>query len=257
MKFESIESASGPLAATRVGTGEFLIAPVHGWTCRRSHWSGQLALLQQFGEVLALDLPGHGDSLQAAPVAPTIAGLAAELAGVLRQQQRGRELILVGHSMGGAVALEAARLLDKVRAVILVDTFVIPYGDLPVEQAVEIEQAFAADFVGAMQGLVDTNTREDLPAALKTQLHHDMASADTAWALPLWGDLLRWQPDAALSQQGVTIHAINGGLIPDAARERCAPFITEKVLPEARHFPQLEMPDAFNALLKQAMVDLT
>lgn len=253
MNFERLTATSGSLAATRIGAGEFLIVLVHGWACRRSHWAGQLSLLSNFGEVLALDLPGHGDSAQTPPQDASIVGMAKELATLVAEQQSGREVILLGHSMGGAVTLEAARVLNKVRAVILIDTFVIPYGDLPEAMAEEIEQAFAADFVGAMQNLVDTNCREDLHAALKAQLHHDMASADTNWALPLWGDLLRWQPQDALAQSNIAIHAINGGLISDEARSRCAPYIEETVLADAKHFPQLEMPALFNSALEKVM----
>ena len=252
MKFDKIPSVSGELAATRVGAGDALIVLIHGWTCRRSHWAGVLSMLQQYGEVLALDLPGHGDSAASPPATATVLALAQELANII-DQQGVRPVILVGHSMGGAVALEAACLLDQARAVIMVDTFVIPYGDLPEQEAREIEQAFAADFVSAMQGLVDSNTREDIPAPLKAQLHHEMASADTSWALPLWSDLLRWQPDAALSQTGVGIHAINGDMIPELARQRCAPYVAEQVITGAKHFPQLDTPEAFAALLEQTL----
>src|SRR5690606_7746128 len=184
VKFETLKVNGSRLAVTRIGDGDLLIVPVHGWTCRRSHWAAQLPLLATFGEVLAVDLPGHGDSAASAPLAPTVAGLASTLAELAKQQADGRPLVLIGHSMGGAVALEAARLLDNVRTVVLVDTFVIPYGDLPENSAREIEQAFAADFVGAMQGLVDTNLHESVSLAARAQLHHDMASADTTWALP-------------------------------------------------------------------------
>lgn len=253
MFFERIDSDVGSLACTHLGQGKTLMVPVHGWTCRRSHWAGQLPLLASFGEVLALDLPGHGDSADSLPVTPTIAALARTLAGGVEAERKGRDVILLGHSMGGAVALEAARLLNGVKAVILVDTFVIPYGDLPESSAADIEQAFRADFVGAMQNLVNTNTREDLPPALRAQLHHDMASADTRWALPLWQDLLRWQPDAALRHSSGKIHAINGGLLPEVARARCAPHVKETVIAEAKHFPHLEMMNTFNTLLGEQL----
>ena len=240
VRFERIRSLSGELAATRVGTGGVMIVLVHGWTCRRSHWAGVLPMLKQYGEVLAVDLPGHGDSAGSPPASATVVGLAQELASII-SQQGDRPVVLVGHSMGGAVALEAARLLDQATAVILVDTFVIPYGDLSEQQAQEIEQAFADDFVGAMQGLVDSNTREDIPLPLKAQLHHDM---------------LRWQPDAALSQPGVVIHAINGGMIPEPARQRCARYVTERVIAQAKHFPQLETPEEFEALLEQILKEV-
>lgn len=253
MKFETLEVNGNRLAVTRCGSGDVLLVAVHGWTCRRSHWAAQLSLLAGFGEVLAVDLPGHGGSATSPPVTPSVVGLAGTLAGLVKEHAGGRPVVLIGHSMGGAVTLEAARLLENVRSVVLVDTFVIPYGDLPEESARGIEQAFAADFVGAMQNLVDTNLHEIVPLAARAQLHHDMASADTTWALPLWSDLLRWQPDAALSHSRGRIVAINGGMIPDVARQRCQPFVTEHVLAEAKHFPQMEFTDAFNRQLQAVM----
>src|SRR5690606_27872566 len=227
--------------------------PVHGWTCRRSHWAAQLALLAEFGEVLAVDLPGHGDSAASPPATATVTGLASTLAELDKVQACGLSVVLIGHSMGGAVVLEAARLLDNVRTVVLVDTFVIPYGDLPEESACEIEQAFATDFVGAMQNLVDTNLHESVPHAARAQLHHDMASADPVWALPLWSDLLRWQPHAALSHSGGRMVAINGGMLPDVARQSCQTHVVEHVLPDAEHFPQVEFTEGFNRQLQAVL----
>lgn len=256
MRFDRIHSDAGPLACTRLGHGDKLLVAVHGWACRRSHWAAQLSLLARCGEVLAPDLPGHGDSLGSPPSTPSVTGLAHTLAPVIDAERKGRQVILIGHSMGGAVALEAARLMEEVKAVVLVDTFVIPYGDLPEAAASEIEGAFRADFVGAMQNLVTSNTRDDLPAAVRAQLHHDMASADPGWALPLWHDLLRWQPDAALAHSGGRLHAINGGMLPEAARRRCAPYLRERVIPEARHFPQLDSTTVFNEVLADVLNNL-
>ena len=253
VKFETLEVNGNRLAVTRCGGGDVLIVPVHGWTCRRSHWAAQLPLLSGFGDVLAVDLPGHGDSATSPPATATVVRLASTLAELVKEQAGGRSVVLIGHSMGGAVVLEAARLLDNVRTVVLVDTFVIPYGDLPEESACEIEQAFATDFVGAMQNLVDTNLHESVPHAARAQLHHDMASADPVWALPVWSDLLRWQPDAALSHSSGRIVAINGGMIPDVARQRCQPHVVEHVLPDAKHFPQMEFTEAFNRQLQAVL----
>lgn len=256
VKFDVLKVDKNPLYVTRIGQGNVLIVLVHGWTCRRSHWAAQLPVLGALAEVLAVDLPGHGDSAATLPDVPSVTGLATTLATVVKDERRGRPVILVGHSMGGAVALEAARQLDDVRAVVLVDTFVIPYGDLPEESAREIEQAFSDDFVAAMQGLIDSNLQEGVPLAARAQLHHDMASADTAWALPLWSDLLRWQPDKSLAHSSGRIVAINGGMIPEVARQRLAAHCVEHVLPQAKHFPQLEMTEAFNDQLVAVVAPL-
>jgi pimeloyl-ACP methyl ester carboxylesterase len=52
------------------------------------------------------------------------------------------------------------------------------------------------------------------------------------------------------------IHAINGALIPDSARERCAPFVTETIIPGAGHFLQMEDPSNFNLVLETVLARL-
>jgi pimeloyl-ACP methyl ester carboxylesterase len=208
-----------------------------------------MPVLARWAEVLVPDLPGHGDSAVTVAVAPTVEGFAHALVEQIEPVRAGRPVILVGHSMGGAVALEAARHLDSVRAVVLVDTFVIPYGDLSEDTARSIERPFQEDFATAMQNLLDTSLHRDAPPALHAQLQQDCRHIDPIWALSLWSDLLRWQPQSALEHSSGRMFAINGSPIPESARRRLAPHCTEHVLPHARHFPQLEQPQAFNDLL--------
>jgi pimeloyl-ACP methyl ester carboxylesterase len=159
-------------------------------------------------------------------------------------------LILIGHSMGGAVALEAARLLEEmVAAVVLVDTFVIDYGGLSGDTIQAIAAPFEADFTAAMAALVEQTATAATPAVLKERLVREMSAADPVWALPVWRDLLAWDPGPAFEELRVPIHAVNGALIPDSARERCAPFVRETVIPGAGHFLQMEDPAGFNRVL--------
>jgi pimeloyl-ACP methyl ester carboxylesterase len=44
------------------GSGSRAIVLVHGWSCDRSYWVCQLSALSENGQVVAVDLAGHGES---------------------------------------------------------------------------------------------------------------------------------------------------------------------------------------------------
>ncbi|TVP54344.1 MAG: alpha/beta hydrolase [Halomonadaceae bacterium] len=245
------------LAGTWAGQEPETLVLIHGWTCRRSDWETTLEALQDRHRLLALDLPGHGDSADQTPTQWTVAAMAALVAETVQQHVTG-PVVLAGHSMGGAVALEAALLLQnpQLKGVILVDTFALPYGDISEEQARDIEHPFQDNFAVAIEGLVENFSAATLTPASKNTLKQQMSAADPAFMLPLWNDLLRWNPEPALSGLTVPIHAINGDLIPLAAKDRCEQRIKEWHLEGAGHFPQWEMPDRFHQCLAEVMATL-
>jgi len=245
-----------PMRCDCGGQGETLLLFVHGWTCRRAYWHPQLAYFSNFYRVAAPDLPGHGDTGSQPRTAWSLAAFGADMASCVRELEAERT-ILIGHSMGGAVALEAARLLgNTAAAVILVDTFVIDYGGLSAADIQDIAAPFEADFQGAMAGLIEQTATEATPADLKDRLTREMSAADPSWALPVWRDLLAWNPQPAFEELDIPIYAINGALIPETARERCAPSVTETIIPDAGHFLHMEDPDGFNRILNKILGDL-
>lgn len=238
-----------PLACERRGKGKPLIFFIHGWTCRRSYWRPQLDYFSARFAVAALDLPGHGDSGSGDRTSWGVRSFARDVVAAVNALEA-QQVILVGHSMGGAVALEAARQLGaRVVGVVLIDTFVIDYGGLSVETVQAIVTPFREDFAAAMTVLVEQTATAATPAELKQQLIREMSAADPSWALPVWDDLLSWNPQAAFDALQVPIHAVNGALIPESARQRCAPFVHETIIPGAGHFLQMEDPSGFNLVL--------
>ncbi|MZR63280.1 alpha/beta fold hydrolase [Alcanivorax sp. DP30] len=240
------------LPVTRAGQGEQVVVLIHGWTCQRKHWQWLLANPPAGYTLLAVDLPGHGEARDVTVPAWTVVALADCLADALKDIDNP---ILAGHSMGGAVALELARR-KSVKGVVLVDTFVIPYGDLDEDGARGVESAFYDDFPAAIDSLVANNAGPDLPADQKAALARDMASAPAEAMLPLWSDLLRWSPEAAFSEITCPVHAINGDLIGDVARARCEGHVTEWLQPGTWHFPQMEQPDIFAGLFGRVLHQL-
>ncbi len=226
---------------------------LHGWTCRRGYWSAQLAHLENRYPLLAPDLPGHGHTAAPDRSSWTLEGLVADVLQMLRDT-RTEDAVLVGHSMGGAVALEVAAWLGaQVRGIVLVDTFLIDYGGLDAEARKSLYVPFRADMRAALANMVNTRLGPDAPAELRRQLAVELPETPRQVALPLWKSLLAWQPLETLTTLRCRIHAINGAFIPESARARVAPYMTEEIMSHAGHFPQMEDPEGFNTRLDAAL----
>jgi pimeloyl-ACP methyl ester carboxylesterase len=97
------------LAYSRSGTGEPLVL-LHGIGLSRRSWDPVIPTLAEGFDVIAVDLPGFGDSAALPPgIEPEPARLAAAVAGTLDELGVGAAH-LAGNSLGGWVALELAEI---------------------------------------------------------------------------------------------------------------------------------------------------
>jgi pimeloyl-ACP methyl ester carboxylesterase len=97
------------------GKGEPAIVLVHGWALDRALWEGQVPGLSKLHRVITLDLPGHGESGKNRSQW-TMAAFGQDVKAVV-DASGAKQVILVGHSMGGPVVLEAARAMrEKLKA---------------------------------------------------------------------------------------------------------------------------------------------
>jgi len=96
------------LAFTRSGAGAPMVL-LHGLGFSRRSWDPVVPALAEHFDVLAVDLPGFGNSPPLAGVTPVPAALAATVAGLLDDLGIGSAHI-VGNSLGGWVALELAQI---------------------------------------------------------------------------------------------------------------------------------------------------
>jgi pimeloyl-ACP methyl ester carboxylesterase len=102
---------------------------VHGMGGRWQHWLETIPTLAERGRVLALDLPGFGGSEP--PAAPASLDGFADAAAELARTNGLGGVILVGHSMGGPIALRfAARHPHLAKAIVLVSGAVYQFSAL-------------------------------------------------------------------------------------------------------------------------------
>jgi pimeloyl-ACP methyl ester carboxylesterase len=102
------------------GEGRPPIVFVHGFGCAHSDWDAQVAHFSSRHRIVAVDLRGHGASAGTAAEC-SIERYGADVAEVMRALELS-PAVLVGHSMGCRVVIEAAsQAPERTAAVLLVD----------------------------------------------------------------------------------------------------------------------------------------
>jgi pimeloyl-ACP methyl ester carboxylesterase len=110
------------------GKGREALVFVHGWTCNMSFWRGQVPAFENKTRVIAIDLPGHGQSDK--PHADYSMDFFARSVDAVLQDAGVDHAVLVGHSMGTPVVRQFYRRYPtKTLALVLVDGALRPFAD--------------------------------------------------------------------------------------------------------------------------------
>ncbi len=158
------------------------IVLVHGWCCDRGYWDAQRDALAESFRVVTVDLAGHGDS-GASRKDWTIAAFGCDVQAVVDALGL-KHVLLVGHSMGGDVILEAARRLPgRVRALVWVDTYRALPHTRSEEEVLRFMTPFRRNFAATTQDFVRRLFHPASDEALVERVAVDMSSADPGVAL--------------------------------------------------------------------------
>ena len=106
-RYEFADTAAGRLRYTRRGTADNIVLLIHGFGGDLDNWLFNADALAEVATVYALDLPGHGQSAKSLGD-PTVSGLAKAVTSFMDAVKIDKAH-LVGHSLGGAIAMEIAR----------------------------------------------------------------------------------------------------------------------------------------------------
>ncbi len=231
---------------------------IHGWTCNRTHWKEQIPRFKGAHEIVTLDMAGHGESA-AKKSEWTVGGLAEGVVEVIEALDLDR-VILIGHSMGGAVALAAApRAKGRVIGIIGVDTLQNAEFTISGEQVNDVVASFELDYPAAMAGFID-GFFASRPEAGETKafVRKTMGKVRPEIAISLLRSYLEINAPRAFRGAGVPIHCINAAMPHGTEIEinrKYAEFDADLVK-NVSHFLMLEKPEAFNPLLAKAIEKL-
>ena len=151
------------------GAGGMPVVFIHSFAGSSAHWSAQLAHLRQNRRAVALDLRGHGKSALPRDGDYAIVSLVSDVAAVV-DRLRLKRFVLVGHSLGGAVAIAYSDARpDRVVGLVLVGA----PGKVPAEQAQQIITAIETDYDKVMRQYWDkllAGAKRDVRAQIEREM---------------------------------------------------------------------------------------
>lgn len=233
---------------------------IHGALHDHSVWILQTRYLAHHGwSVLALDLPGHGRS--AGPLLSSIEAMARWVLKAVSAVKARAPVVLVGHSMGSLIALEAAAQdAERVAALCLVaGTFPMKVSDALLEAA-RSDEASARDMIN-LWSHARLNQRPGTPGPGFSVFVQNRRLMERAPAGTLLNDFQACNDYAAGFERAAALHC--PVLMVQGARDLMVPPKSARGLIERLREPQVvtlagcghaimtEAPDALLATLTQ------
>jgi pimeloyl-ACP methyl ester carboxylesterase len=243
-----------------VGGGRPVVL-LHAFPLDRTMWRPQLDDLQKDYRLIAPDLRGFGGT-QGFVDAPSVEGMADDVAVLLHDLHIEEPVVLGGLSMGGYVALAFARKYpDRLLALILADT----RAEADTAEA-KANRDKMIEFAGShparavidqlMPKMVSAETQARRPEVVEEVRR--IAGAQTAAGVINALRALRDRPDASLTLDNISVPALvivgdEDQLTPPALSEKLVAGIRNArlaTIPGAGHLSNLEQPARFSAALR-------
>jgi pimeloyl-ACP methyl ester carboxylesterase len=251
----------------RVGAGAPALAFVHGFGCSHEDWRAQLVHFAPTRSVLACDLRGHG-ATPGRPAECSIETYGADVAELLRVLDLSN-VVLVGHSMGCRVVLQAA--LDapaRVAGVVLIDGSCLGVGDAQRASRAAAEAVAAQGYGDFARQLFEGMVLPTSDPALKARIVERGCALPEAIGAVLFPRMVAWDrqnmeralsalrlPTLVIQSSYLNTERVRSPLKPgettpwlDLVRARI-PDVRVEVITGVGHFPQIEAADAVNRVI--------
>ena len=267
------------------GSGSPLLL-LHGLALSSDLWVHQFSDLADHQRVVAPDLRGHGRSdvgsggfdapTTDADAAPAVARMADDVRVVVERLDL-RDALLVGHSMGGMVALELVHSLGPVwcarhlRGLVLVDTTAGPVSGSAPSFVARIGSRVAGPLTGAVDRLSTSRLRSDdvrwwisrmgfgpeaVPAQVQfvERLHHALGPGMLRQLVPSLTLFDRWAALFTIELPTLVVVGSRDRLTGTDQARRMAdrlPHAQSVELPRCGHMPMRERRREFSHLLEE------
>ena len=244
------ESADNSKIAYGVrGQGETTLLFVHGWLGNHKVWQHQIDYFSDTYTVAWLDLAGHGNS-ETNRQKFTMTAFAQDVKSVLDRIGT-KDIILVGHSMGGPIVIETAKLMgDKVVGIVGVDAFYTPLASVPEQIKLTFLEKLKNDYPLALTETVNSMFSQHADPEVIDLYYKEMLAADHKMGISSLHECIKWNSQkepAALKEFSNKLYNINGA----PAGNETALHESVVLISGVGHFVAPIKPNEFNAALEK------
>lgn len=231
------------------GKGSSAIVFIHGWTCNMNFWRLQVPDFASNARVIAIDLPGHGQSDK--PQVTYSMDLFAQAIDAVLQDAKVDKAVLVGHSMGTPVIRQFYRkYLQRTLALVVVD------GPLRAFGKKEDSERFIAPLRGPgykefenqmIDGMFGPSASKELRAEIKTPMlstpqHVAVGAMEGLIDPAIWGE-------DKINVPMLAVMTKNWPPNTEQFYRSLAPKLEYHTMDGAGHFLMMEKPGEFNETL--------
>ena len=246
-----------------LGEGDTTLLFVHGWCIDQSYWDQQIAALKDQYQILAIDLVGFGKSGKNREKW-SMEAYGRDIRAAIDQLKLDN-VILIGHSMGGDVVLEAALDNEKVLALIGIDNFKdvsLGTDEKAQEEIANFMTMLKGNFSAVAPAYADQFLfHPDMDSSLREQLKTDFATSDSVSAIASLEALFAYaeKEPKQLEKLKQKLYLINSTDIPANWEGLIKTGAAHEVfdIDGTGHYPMVEKPQLFNLLLKKALLKIS
>ena len=231
------------------GKGSEALVLIHGWTMNVDNWRDQIPDLAKRNRVIAIDLPGHGQSDK--PQITYSMDLFARAVDAVLRDAKVKRAVLVGHSMGTPVARQFYRKYpEKTLGIVIVDGPLQPFVDKATMDGMlagfrgpNYREAGSQLLTMLMGPTLSVEARDRIKASALSTPQYVSASAMEGMAdASIWGGDKINVPVLGVFAKNLLFQASI-----DAPYRELAPRMELQMWEGTGHFIMMEKPKEFNA----------
>lgn len=191
-KFAKVDGAR--VHYVNYGKGNDAVVLIHGWTMNADNWRDQIPAVAERYRVIAIDLPGHGQSDK--PKLTYSMDYFARAVEAVMRDAKVKRAVFVGHSMGTPVARQFYRKYpEKTVGIVVVDGPLRAFGEKAMMDAMisgfrgPTYRDAVSQMLGSMYGpILSPEARQRINASTASTPQYVLVSAMEGMADPsLWG----------------------------------------------------------------------